>query len=137
MEQNPIANDARRASRERYFGPQRACVVCGDQDPSTLKKAQRSLLEEHHVAGEKSDADTTVTTCLNCHRKVTERLRSNDTSMDAPRTMLDRLVSVLLGLSGFFQMLSDTLSDWVRRLAAFASALDTAFPAWRTMAAAQ
>ena len=137
MEQNPIANDARRAARQRYLGEQAACVFCGEGDPWAVKKTQRSLLEEHHIAGEASDANTSAFTCLNCHRKVTERLHANGASMATPVTIFDRLVNVLLGLAGFFQMLSDTLSDWVRRLAAFAAALDQAYPAWRSMAEAR
>ena len=68
---------------------------------------------------------------------VTERLAANGASMATPLTIFDRLMNVLLGLSAFFQMLSETLSDWVRRISAFAAALDKAYPAWRTLAEAQ
>ena len=61
----------------RAVGEQAACVFCGEGDPWAVKKTQRAQLEEHHSAGEASDANTTAFTCLNCHRKVTERLNAN------------------------------------------------------------
>ena len=133
MEQNPIKNDARRKAREEQLGPNRSCLLCPETDFSTLTRGSRSLLEAHHVVGEANDPDTTVLLCLNCHRKQTERLRSNGTSMRPPRTLLDQIVAILRGLAAFFRMLSEKLTEWATKQGKLVTALDANHPSWRNL----
>src|SRR4051812_6665246 len=109
-EQNPIRNDARRASRERKLGHAATCMLCGEAQWESLVTAPKSLLEAHHVVGNANDVELTVPLCRNCHAKLTEQLRQNGTSMEQPRTILDRIVAILRGLAAFFRMLAEKLT---------------------------
>ena len=133
MEKNPIKNDARRTARESQIGSERTCRLCQEADIASLTRGPRSLLEEHHVVGQANDPDLTITLCFNCHRKLTERMRANGTSMHTPKTCLDQLVAFLLGLAAFFRMLSEKLTEWASKPGNLATALDTNYPNWRTM----
>ena len=133
MERNPIKNDARRTARKAQLGSDRTCCLCQEADIASLTRGSRSLLEEHHVVGEANDADLTITLCFNCHRKLTERMRANGTSMHPPKTCLDQLVAILLALAAFFRMLSDALTEWAKKPGNLATALDSNYPEWRAM----
>jgi hypothetical protein len=99
-----------------------------------LKRAARSLLEEHHLAGRVNDADMTVILCLNCHRRLTSQQRSLGVELDRGRQRVDieKAISVLCGLAQFFDMLARWLMMWAERLTAHVERLDADFPGWRT-----
>jgi hypothetical protein len=137
MEQNPIQNDARTAERKRKLGHELRCLLCPEGDIWALTRVHRSLLEKHHLVGKANDPDALVTLCFNCHHKLTERMRANGTSMAPPETCLELIENLLLGLAAFFQMLSEKHTEWARKPAALATALDAAYPQWRSMPEAQ
>jgi hypothetical protein len=132
MEQNPIQNDARRKTREAQLGVNAHCCFCGETDIAVLRRGARSLLEVHHVVGKANDPEATVVFCFNCHRKQTERMHANGTSLSAPPTFLHRLVAILLGLAAFFQMLAEQLTKHAKQLVTEIAGLDRTAPDWRT-----
>ena len=76
----------------------------------SLKRARRSLLEEHHVGGASNDP-LTVVLCLNCHREQTTRQPGTRIELedDPERTFLEKLIAVLRGLAQFFDALARSL----------------------------
>lgn len=73
-DENAIANAARRARRRARVPEGAVCLMCGEPDLDVLRAVDRSLLENHHVAGVANIADLTVWLCPTCHRKLHVRL---------------------------------------------------------------
>jgi hypothetical protein len=132
-EPDPIGTDLRRARRARKLSKDAACVICGQDDPEVLRRARRSLLEQHHLGGEANDAKLTVFLCLNHHRIQTARQATTGIELDREpdRTHVERLVSVLRGLALFFDSLAAALMAWAETLAAHVARLDANCPGWR------
>jgi hypothetical protein len=133
LEPDPIGTDLRRARRARKLPKGAACVICGRDEPQVLRRARRSLLEQHHLGGEANDASLTVVLCLNCHRLQTARQPTIGIELeeDPQRTDIERLVSVLRGLALFFEGLAQALMEWAARVAAHVARLDANCPGWR------
>jgi hypothetical protein len=129
---DPIGTDLSRARRTRKLPPNAACVICGHTEPDALKRARRSLLEQHHLAGKVNDDQLTVVLCLNHHREQTARQRGMGVELEeAPATDVERLVSMLRGLALFLEALAGSCVEWAERLAAHIARLDANSPAWR------
>jgi hypothetical protein len=124
MEADPRLNDLRKETRRRRFGPDAACVLCGESDPVVF----------HHVAGWTNDKTLEGPFCLNCHAKGHEALRDGGVVLkrDAYPTVPERIEAVLRSLSTFFVLLGHSLWDWAERLAAFVRRLDESVPEWRS-----
>lgn len=131
MERNPIGNDARKARRARRLGPDAACVKCGVKTPEALTVVERTMLEEHHVAGRANDDALTVTLCLNCHRIATEGQNVAGVDFGPRETVLERLAAVLLAVGVFLCQLGEWLQEWARRLLNQIAGLDGYAPGWR------
>src|SRR5262245_24140197 len=113
---DPIQTAARHIQREKRLGVRATCLICGETNLAALRRAPRSLFEEHHVVGKANARDLTVVVCLNCHRKATEGLEASGVSMDEPRDLLERLVMIFRGLAEFLRMLADSLVTWASQL---------------------
>jgi hypothetical protein len=123
MESDPRMNDLRKELRRRKFGPNAACMLCGESDPVTF----------HHVAGRHNERTLEGPFCLNCHQKAHEALRDGGASMDrgAHPTVPERIEAILRALGTFFALLGRVLWEWAERLAVFVRKLDEAVPEWR------
>jgi hypothetical protein len=132
-EPDPIGTDLRRARRARKLAKDAACVICGQDDPEVLRRTNRTLLEQHHLAGEANDAKLTVSLCLNCHRIQTalQPTMGIELQEDPRRTDIERLVSVLRGLALFFETVASALMAWAETIAAHIGRLDASSPGWR------
>ncbi len=132
-EPDPIATDMQHARRVRKTKASAVCCLCGATNPAVLRESRRSILEEHHLAGEANDASLTVTLCLNCHREQSSRQRGMGIELerDDGRTEVERLASFLRGLALFFAALASSLVAFADGLAAHLARLDADWPAWR------
>lgn len=130
---NPTQDVVREERRRRRFDGDAVCVRCGESDLSTLTPVVRTLLEDHHVCGAANAPSLTVPLCLNCHRKMTERLERAGVAMTEPRDVLEMLVMVCRALADFFRMLAECLLEWSDRLARLVEAQDAHCPTWREL----
>jgi hypothetical protein len=135
MEHDPIANDARKARRQRRLGPDVACVLCSTTTPEVLVLINRSVLEAHHVAGVANDAALTVPVCRNCHALLSadQLSRGAPLAHAARRTLPEQVAAVLSELAAFCYRLGDRLAMWADRLYTCIDAFDVHFPTWREL----
>ena len=129
MEADPRGNDLRREQRRRNFGPDAACILCGETDPVAF----------HHPAGRNNDNALEGPFCLNCHAKAHEALRDVGVVIrrDPSRTMPERAQAVLRALATFFELLARSLHGWATRLGEFIAQLDRSVPGWRNWEVSQ
>lgn len=129
MEADPRLNDLRREVRRRKFGPDAACMLCGERDPVSF----------HHVAGRNNDEALEGPLCHNCHAKAHEGLRDADVTLDRGGNLSvpERIEAVIRSLATFLMLLGQCLWAWAERLRAFVRHLDEAVPAWRAWEVAQ
>jgi hypothetical protein len=108
-------------------------VFCGEANPLSLSNANRSLLDEHHLAGEVNDRSLVVVVCRNCHAVLSETQRDSgvDLRRHDQRTSLERLEAVLRGLADFFEQLAASLRRWADDLARSIALLDRDHSDWR------
>jgi hypothetical protein len=130
-----IRKEVRREVKRLRLGPgPRSCAVCGERDVIVLKRTSRRLVEFHHLAGEANDPDLGVFLCLTHHAVCTELMRSGIPLGRAERrSLLERLVAVLRGLSIFFELAAKLLAWWADALAALVGDLDAKYPGWRRL----
>jgi hypothetical protein len=133
LTENPLQTELRRMRRLRELGSDDAlCCLCGENDPATLTRCRKTIMEKHHVSGQSNDPDMLVVVCLNCHRKATEKQRKFGVELcHGERNVLEKLLNVLKSLASFFQLLADSLLLWAQRLAEVISRLDANYPDWR------
>ena len=126
-----IQTEVRRANRERRFEGATECRACGERELAALTKVSRQFLEDHHVVGIANDGDLTITLCLNCHRKVTEKMLEVGAPTADPRSCLDRTEAFLRGLAAFFAFLAEKLLEWADGLHRCITGLDRDCRTWR------
>lgn len=123
MEGDPRKNDQRREARRRMFGPNPACMLCGETDPVVF----------HHTAGHNNDAGLEGPYCLNCHAKAHEALR--DASVPIKRgacpTVPERVEAILKAVATYLGLLADSLMRWAGRLRELIDRMDDVVPDWR------
>lgn len=129
MEADPRLNDLRKEVRRRKFGPNAACILCGETDP----------VDFHHVAGRNNDEALEGPLCLNCHAKAHEALRDGDVQLKrwSHPTLPERIEAMLRALATFFALLGQILWTKAERVAAFVRHLDESVPGWREWEVAQ
>lgn len=72
------------------------CCLCGYSNPVALMRVGRSLLERHHIYGEKTDS-TTVVVCRNCHAELSEAQLEFGAPLSQPVSRVDVCLSTLRG----------------------------------------
>ena len=65
MPYDPMDGPRRRHRIQQRLGPDARCVMCGET--AGLMPVRRSILEQHHVAGEAHEPELTIVVCRNCH----------------------------------------------------------------------
>lgn len=94
------------------------CIVCGYSAPEGLVKADRSLLEDHHLPA--LHVGPTVSLCRNCHAEQSEKQRDWPKPMfDANRSPLVTLAAFLRGLCEFLISMADHVLLWTTWLLQF------------------
>src|SRR5205823_7462269 len=127
----PIRADARCARRRRRLGPDAACVVCGESDLVLLTRGKRRVIQAHHVAGRRHDAELTAVLCLNCHARATEALERVGVPMRRAATTLERLIFSHRARAAFFRQLSDAELRNAAFLEQILAGFDAEFAGWR------
>jgi hypothetical protein len=127
---NPIETDVRRERRRRRLGANAVCLLCGEAELSTLVGVSKKFLEDHHIAGRANDSEMVIPLCLNCHRKVTEDAAQCGLDLSQPRSFLNRLLAILLGLAVLFTRLGAALAHWAQELSNLIASLDQDCPDW-------
>ncbi len=131
MNPNPIANDARRGTRQRRLPAEAVCLLCGIANPAVLRT---SILDEHHPLSRRIAPDLTVVLCRNCHDLVHEDLRDHGVDLRQPAgSILEQIVLLLTAAGTFLAHLGHTLTEWARALNQLIPALDQAHPGWRAL----
>lgn len=75
-------------------------------------------IDKHHIAGKKHHDDVALT-CLNCHRKLSDKQRDYPSIwLEEPKDDLVRLGFYLLGLSDLLSILIGTLRAYAEKLLA-------------------
>ena len=136
MTPDPIKSDARRARRERRFGPDAACARCGVSTPETLVAARRTILEAHHACGRANDDALTVPVCRNCHAILTEGQRAAGADFARPPTVLHQIAAALASFFAFLHDLCERGMAWAGALSNLTAELDASFPTWRDLPSA-
>ena len=128
MNDDPIGNDARKASRERRLCAGKSCFRCGESDDRVL------VLHWHHPAGRTNAENLRVRLCLNCHARHHADLEDEGVDLEHRTTiMVDRLPDILAGNGRYLVMVGEFLVELGHRLALFIAALDRSFPDWRQL----
>ena len=106
-----LDKDEREQRRLRRLGSANpSCACCPERDSRCL--------ELHHIAGQKNDPDTVVTTCRNCHRKLSDE--QLDHPPDAtPEDVLQRIAHFLLGLADMLALIVEKLREFSAELFAY------------------
>ena len=130
-----IANAAREARRRARVPDGSVCFICGLSNPDCLVEVDRTLLEEHHVAGIANVPDLTVYLCPNCHRLLHMPLRDKglDFSRPVARLLLEVIVYVLLGTSVLSARAARTYAAFADALRVLIASLDAHCADWRTL----
>lgn len=135
MSDNPIG-DAARETRRRLKVPQgTACPLCGEQDPVSLTEVDKTILDEHHIAGVANLPDLTVWLCPTCHRKVhADMLDAGVDLAHPPKRIVLVVVTVVLGACAvLLRKLADTFDWLVHLLGLLIDSLDSEYPSWRDL----
>lgn len=128
---DPIQNAVRTKRREKRVGEDAACLLCGHEELSALTDADRSLLEDHHVAREANDGELTVPLCRNCHASVHEGIREIGQNRGEPETLLHRIYNILRILAEFFEEAAEACRRWARQLRQLIERLTNHDPNWK------
>jgi hypothetical protein len=134
-DEDAIANAARRARRRARVPEGAVCLMCGEPDLGVLRAVDRSLLDNHHVAGIANIADLTVWLCPTCHRKLHVRLldKGLDFRDSDPRLLLNVVVYVLEGAGALFAQMAEYFEILAKAVRAQIAALDARFDEWRQL----
>jgi hypothetical protein len=102
--------------------------VCGESELASLTpvtsdwlkangiEIPKSLINFHHVVGEKHDRELGVPLCLNCHAKAHEHLRKAGISMQPVLNRVAGIALMLDAMASFFEMLITALRKWAEVL---------------------
>jgi len=128
-----VGREMRAEQRARLLGENAACVVCGERDTAGLKKASRSLVEFHHLAGRANDPELGIHLCLTHHAILTERMRDAGVHLghDEERVFLERLRETLIGNGLALIVLGEALLDRAKDLDFEITRLDRQQQGWR------
>jgi hypothetical protein len=126
-------NAARKSKRTRIFGPNAVCYFCPFANPIGLIAIDRTVLEEHHVAGVNHDPRLQLPVCRNCHALLHEGYLDGGVALRRQRSLLETLAEIDRALAVFFRAASIAHADRANQLDQFIDALDHALPNWRSI----
>jgi hypothetical protein len=130
-----MGSDRRARRHDARFGANPECLLCGERRPEALLHVPRStIIELHHVSGAANDPDLLVPLCFNCHRKITARYAEAGVSMEAPDTLIHRLLAMLAAWEVFFADFAASCGTWAGRLRRLIEWFDNNLNGWRTWA---
>lgn len=90
---------------QRLGSPDPTCCLCGYAPPEGLIKANRALVERHHLMGRHEGL--WVYLCRNHHAELTDSQHDHDPRLlAADRDERTRLAALLRGLADFFEWLA-------------------------------
>ncbi len=136
MKKSLEASKAVRAARKgRMFGADASCVICGFSNPAALRKANISLLEEHHIHGANVDDKTRVTLCRNCHALLTHGIMDAGGSMRSQQSLFETLAEVHRTLQVYHRFSSVAHEGFADELKRRVTAFDDRLPDWRKVEA--
>jgi hypothetical protein len=117
--------DMRHAQRQRRFGPEARCSLCGESDPIALvgrdlcygcqaHQAGRPDVELHHVAG-RHNSDVTVPLPANEHRLASDMQQAwpQGTLRNANSSPLLRASSSIRGFLDILRLIIDRVLGWI------------------------
>ena len=135
MSDDPIGEAARAAKRERKVPPGTACPFCGEHDPACFVEVDKTMLEDHHIAGVGNLPHLTVWLCRNCHRKLhVDMLDAGVDLTHPPKRILLVVASVILvAAAALLRKLADTFVWLAGLLGLFIASLDSEYPEWREL----
>jgi hypothetical protein len=133
MSQDIVGDTVRAARRERRFGKNPVCILCGRENPEALTEVNRTLLEKHHIAGRATDESLIVIVCLCCHRVLTEGQLLEALDFQGGTNLLESLVNVLRGLATFFTQLAEHCRSRADRLVELILRFDREYPGLRDL----
>jgi hypothetical protein len=138
MSDNPIG-DAARAARRLHGVPEgAACPLCGEQYRGCLVEVDKTILEEHHIAGVANLPGLTVWLCPTCHDKLHAGYLDAGIDLSHPpqRFVLKVVQVVLEACAVLFVTMAETFKWLAHLLGEFIDGLDREHPDWRDMAEA-
>ncbi len=135
MSEDPIGSAARAAKIRRRVPEGMACPLCGEQDPACLAEVNKTVLEDHHIAGAANMPDLTVWLCRNCHRKLHLDMLDEGVDLTHPpqRVLLAVIGVVLVAAAALLHKLADTFIWLAGLLGVFVASLDIEYPQWRDL----
>jgi len=135
MDEDPIGNAMRRTRRAVLLGPDAYCLICGERNPDALCLVNRTMLDEHHIAGIENVRTLKVPVCANCHRKLHAALLNEGLDFEKPcqRIVLEVVYYLMMGMSVLFAEFAKTLQLLAKALRAFTASLDARFEGWREL----
>lgn len=126
-------NAARKSKHNRPFGPNAVCYICHFANPIALIEVDRTILEQHHVAGQNHSDREQLPVCRNCHALLHEGCLDDGVALRSQRSLLETLAEIDRALAVFFRAASIAHADRANQLDKFIETLDHALPNWRTI----
>lgn len=115
-EQKKLIREEKRLQKLGNENP--VCCLCGYLDPIGLIKADKTLLEKHHLAGRHEGP--TVLVCRNCHAKLTDiQVYEYGEFIEPDRNPLEISASYVNGVGIFLSLLAVSLiifAKWLLEL---------------------
>lgn len=105
MTDKELAREIRKQRRLEKLGTNNPrCGTCGE--------CRWQAIERHHVAGRKCDAATTVLSCRNCHRVLSDDQIDHPAFDTTTDELLQRIGHFLLGLADLLKIVIEKLTEF-------------------------
>ena len=131
MRYDPLDGLRRRHRRQQRLGPDARCAMCGETNPECLMQVRRSILEQHHVAGEAHEPGLTIVVCRNCHARFSAAQQDDGVPLTPQSTELEHVNAAIKGIGSALRVIGDGLLRLGDRADGVITRLDAAFPDWR------
>ena len=131
MPHDPMDGPRRRHRRQQRLGPDARCVRCGETNPECLMPVGRSILEQHHVAGEAHEPELTIVVCRNCHALFSAAQQDDGVPLTPQPTVLERVIAATKATGSTLRVIGEGLLRLGDRGDGVITRLDAAFPDWR------
>ena len=129
MPYDPMDGPRRRHRIQQRLGPDARCVMCGET--AGLMQVRRSILEQHHVAGEAHEPELTIVVCRNCHARFSAAQQDDGVPLTPQPSVLEQVIAATKGIGSALRVIGDGLLRLGDRADGEITRLDAAFPDWR------